>query len=102
MSTFLIRLSLMMFLEMRILVRSMPITVTKDEFTKAIVEENVLEKPTLSSRKKSLRHLFELYGMDPSKALFRILWDLAHADLDSLSQLCLVCSPWLPRAGCFR
>jgi hypothetical protein len=82
----------MMFLEMRALVRAMPLTVTKDDFTKAIVEENVLEKPTLSSRKKSLRHLMELYGMDPSEALFRVLWDFGHADLDSLHQLCLVCA----------
>ncbi|TRZ89641.1 MAG: DUF1819 family protein [Methanosarcinales archaeon] len=82
----------MMFLEMRTLVRAMPLTVTRNEFIKAIVEENVLEKSTLSSRKKSLRHLMELYGMDPSKALFRVLWDLAHADLDSLHQLCLVCA----------
>jgi len=82
----------MMFLEMRALVRAMPLTVKKNDFTKAIVEENVLEKPTLSSRKKSLRHLMELYGMDPSKVLFRVLWDFGHADLDSLPQLCLVCA----------
>jgi hypothetical protein len=82
----------MMFVEMHILVRAMPLTVTKNDFTKAIVEENVLEKPTLISRKKSLRHLMELYGMDPSKALFRVLWDLGHADLASLPQLCLVCA----------
>ena len=82
----------MMFLEMRALVRAMLLTVTKDDFNKAIVEENVLEKPTLSSRKKSLRHLMELYGMDPSKTLFRVLWDFGHGDLDSLPQLCLVCA----------
>jgi len=81
----------MMFVEMRTLVREMPITVTKNDFTKAIVEQNILEKPTLISRKKSLRHMVELYGMDPSKALFRVLWKLGHSDLDSLSQLCLVC-----------
>ena len=63
---------------------SMPLIATKDDFTKTIVEENVLEKPTLSSRKKSLRHLTELYGMDPSETLFRVLWELGHADLDSL------------------
>jgi hypothetical protein len=82
----------MMFLEMRILFRTMPLAVTIDDLTRAIVEENVLEKPTLSSRKKSLRHLMELYGMDPSKALFRVLWELGHIDLDSLPQLCLVCA----------
>ncbi|PIU31060.1 MAG: hypothetical protein COT06_10200 [Syntrophobacteraceae bacterium CG07_land_8_20_14_0_80_61_8] len=82
----------MMFLEMRALVRAMPLSLNRDDFTRGIVEENVLEKPTLSSRKKSLRHLVELYGMDPAKALFRILWKLGHADLDSLPQLCLVCA----------
>ena len=68
----------MMFLEMATLVRAMPQIVTKDDFFEAIVAENLLEKPTLSSRKKSLRHLIELYGMDTSKALFRVLWDLGH------------------------
>ena len=43
----------MMFLEMRTLVRALPLHVAKDHFTKTIVEENVLDKPTLSSRKKS-------------------------------------------------
>ncbi len=82
----------MMLREMSILVGAIPLSLTRDEFAKAIVEENVLEKPTLSSRKKSHRHLVELYGMDPSKALFRVLWELGHADLDSLSLLCLVCA----------
>jgi hypothetical protein len=82
----------MMLLEMRTLVRAMPLTVTRDDFIKAIVEENVLEKRTLSSRRKSLRHLIELYGMDPSKVLFRVLWQLGHTDIDSLPQLCLVCA----------
>jgi hypothetical protein len=82
----------MMYLEMRILVRAMPIAITVDDFGKAVVEENVLEKPTLSSRKKSLRHLMQLYGMDPAIALFRVFWRLAHEDIDSLPQLCLVCT----------
>ena len=82
----------MMLREMSILVGAMPLSVTRDEFANVIVEENILEKPTLSSRKKSHRHLVELYGMDPSKALFRVLWDLGHVDSDSLHQLCLVCS----------
>ena len=82
----------MMFLEMRILIRSMPLKITKDDFNKAIVDENILEKPTLSSRKQSFMRLTQLYGMDPSQALFRVLWELGHADLDSLPQLCLVCA----------
>lgn len=36
--------------------------------------------------------LTQLYGLDQSKALFRVLWSLGHADLESLPQLCLVCA----------
>ena len=82
----------MMFLEMRMLVRTLPVEMEASDFKRAIIDDNILEKPTLSSRKKSLRHLRELYGLDPSKALFRVLWQLGHADLDSLPQLCLVCA----------
>ena len=82
----------MMFLEMHNLVRALPQDATKDDFPRAIIEENILEKSTLSGRKKSLRHLTELYGLDPSKALFRVFWMLGHADRNSLAQLCLVCA----------
>jgi hypothetical protein len=82
----------MMFLEMRTLVHALPVATTKPEVSKAIVEENVLEKPTQSSRVKSLHHLNELYGLDPSKALFRVLWQLGHQDSESLPQLCLICA----------
>jgi len=82
----------MMFQEMRTLVCSMPFEAARGDFSKAIVDENILEKPTQSSREKSLRHLTEIYGLDPSKALFRVLWRFGHSDLDSLPQLCLVCA----------
>lgn len=82
----------MMYHEMLDLVCALPLAVTKDDFSRAIVDENVLAKPTQSSRKKSLRHLVELYGMDPAKTLFRVLWKFGHADIDSLPQLCLVCA----------
>lgn len=82
----------MMFLELRSLIRTLPLATAKEDIARAIIDQNVLEKPTQSSRKKSLRHLIELYGLDTSKALFRVLWQLGHADLDSLPQLCLVCA----------
>jgi hypothetical protein len=82
----------MMFFEMRDLVRSMPLKVTRGDFNRAVVDENALHKPTQGSRKKSLRHLIELYGIDPSLPLFRVLWEFGHADLESLPQLCLVCA----------
>jgi hypothetical protein len=82
----------MMFSEISALFRALPLNATRDDFTTAVVENNVLGKATLSSRKNSLSHLIELYGLDRGQALFRVLWDLAHADGDSLAELCLVCA----------
>ncbi len=82
----------MMYLEMRVLVISLPLLTTKEDFAKAIIEDNILQKPTLSSRKQSLIRLAQLYGMDTTKALFRVFWELCHVDIDSLPQLCLVCT----------
>jgi len=82
----------MMLQEMSTLVRVMPPSVRKDEFVRAILEDNILEKPTLVSRQKSLRYLAELYDLEQSHALFRIFWALSHMESDSLPQLCLVCA----------
>jgi hypothetical protein len=82
----------MMYQEMRTLAGTLPADAKKGDFSKAILDENILEKPTQSSREKSLQHLVQLYGLDPSRALFRVLWQLGHSDLDSLPQLCLVCA----------
>ena len=82
----------MMLPEMSALFRALPGVPNKADIVRAIIDDNVLEKPTLVSRKKSLRHLTELYGLDTSKALFRVLWDLARADPASSPQLCLVCA----------
>ncbi len=82
----------MMLPEIKTLARALPGVPSKADIVRAIIEDNVIEKPTLVSRKKSLRHLTELYGLDTSKALFRVLWDLAHTGPASFPQLCLVCA----------
>lgn len=82
----------MMLKEMQILIHELPLETNRDNLDRAILEDNILSKPTISSRKKSLRHLLDLYSFDHSKALFRVFWNLSHNDHDSLSQLCLVCA----------
>lgn len=57
----------------------------------AIIDENILGKPTTSSRIKTYRHLVELYGMDPSRALYRTLRRLFTLDPSALPGLALVC-----------
>jgi hypothetical protein len=69
---------------------------TKDagrgEYRTAIVDDNILGKPTYSSRRKAEKHLYELYGLDPSFALFRVLRRFAVEDSDSLPLLALTCA----------
>lgn len=80
----------MMLREMEGLLDATRSDATDAEIRHSVLDDNALAKPTLSSRKKTLRHLKELYGLDSSKPLFRVLWSLAHDDPDSLPSLCLV------------
>lgn len=81
----------MMFTEIRNLFSVTPPDYGRAEYKTEIVENNVLGKPTSSSRKKSYSHLVELYGLDPSQTLFRCLRFFANDDFDALAQLALVC-----------
>lgn len=53
--------------------QALPEVAGSKEFKKATEKENCLGMPTFSSRNKSYRHLVELNGLDPKKALFRVL-----------------------------
>lgn len=84
----------MMLDEMRQLVEALPLEASLDDYRSAIEERNLLGKPTQSSRKKSFRHLVELYGLDWKKPLFRTMRRLAKdqpADLPLLAMLCVYC-----------
>lgn len=58
-----------------------------EEYRNAVEEKNVLGKTTGSTRKKSFRHLRELYGMDESLPVFRLLRQLHAYDSAALPQL---------------
>lgn len=53
----------------------------REEFLTAIVEQNVLGKPTQTTRKRSAQRLVELYSLDQSCPLFRLLRHFWTADL---------------------
>jgi hypothetical protein len=82
----------MMLDELSILVSSLPEDASVAAYKQAILEDNVLGKPTFSSREKSWRHLAQLYTLDRDKALFAALAQLAHAEPNSLPLLALVCA----------
>ena len=82
----------MMLTEIRQLHEALPLEASLADYRQAIEEQNVLAKPTQSSRQKSYRHLIELYGLDFGKPLFCALRRLAKdqpRDLPLMAMLCV-------------
>ncbi|RKX66067.1 MAG: hypothetical protein DRP42_03825 [Tenericutes bacterium] len=62
-----------MFKELELLLSDQEPNASRNDYVSAIVEQNCLGKRTVSTRKLSCQRLNELYGLDPSIILFRIL-----------------------------
>ncbi len=52
-----------------------------DEYVAAVVEQNVLGKPTQTTRKRSAQRLVELYALDQTRPVFRLLRHFWTADV---------------------
>src|SRR6266480_8143590 len=70
----------MMLAELRLLLATCPQTASLEEYRSAIVDENVLLKKTVTTRKVSFRWMRELYALDRKILLFRALRDLWDDD----------------------
>jgi hypothetical protein len=81
-----------MLAELRTLLASVPASVSKAERRSAIVSENVLGKKTTSTRKSTAQRLSELYALDPSVPLFRLLQVFWKSDPASQPLLALLCA----------
>ena len=55
------------------LLEALPAGAGRRDYAAAIVDENVLGKPTLATRRATRQRLTELYGLDPAVPLFRVL-----------------------------
>ena len=78
--------------ELQLLLAACPVTATLEVYLRAIVDDNVLRKYTLTTRKRTLKSLRELYRLDPRVLLFRALRDLWHADSAAQPLLALLCA----------
>ena len=61
------------------LLRAVPADATHERYREAVVEENVLGRPTYVGRQRTFRHLRELYLLEPTRSEFaalRRLWDI--------------------------
>ncbi|HEV3342286.1 MAG TPA: hypothetical protein VG125_18095 [Pirellulales bacterium] len=80
----------MMFDELAALLDKVPCTARPDAYVKAIVEENLLGKPTQTTRQRTAKRLEELYALDPGCTLFRLLrhfWAAGQASRPMLAFL---------------
>lgn len=83
----------MMSEELALLLEAVPEGARTQDYRRAVVEDNVLLKKADSTRKKSLRHLRELYALDPGDPVFRalrVLWDREAAGQPLLALLAAV------------
>lgn len=74
----------MMLAELEAVLTAVPVNGTATDYREAVLQQNALGKTTASTRDKSLRHLRELYALDPAVPLFAALRRLALQDPASL------------------
>lgn len=77
----------MMLEELRLVLRVAAAEATSAEYRQAIIDENALGKPTQTTRQRSAKRLAELYALDPTCTLFRLLRHFWPADPTSQPML---------------
>jgi len=63
----------MMLDDLRIVMSHTSMQSTRADFAAAIVDNNILGKPTRKARELALRHMATLYALDPANPIFRVL-----------------------------
>lgn len=79
-----------MMTELTILLDECAEDATQEDYVRAIIDDNCLGKKTSSNRRLSGQRLRELYGLDPSLPIFRILRYCWYADEGARSLLALL------------
>jgi len=69
-----------MFKELDLLLKDQEQGAPREAYVSAIIDQNCLGKKTVSTRKLTCQRLSELYGLDPSIPIFRILRHLWQFD----------------------
>ncbi|MBC8253538.1 MAG: hypothetical protein H8E35_05870 [Ardenticatenia bacterium] len=82
----------MMLKELRLLLAACPPITDMEGYRSATLDENVLLKQTVATRKESFRRLREMYGLDPDLLLFRALLDLWDQTPKAQPLLTLLCA----------
>jgi len=81
-----------MLSELTDLLAAVPAGAPREHYAAAIVEENVLGKQTIATRRLTSQRLGELYGLDPRLPVFRVLRRLWAADEAGRPLLAMLCA----------
>lgn len=82
----------MMLAELRLLLSACQKDASQEEYQSAIVEENVLLKRTIATRRVSFWRLRDLYALNTRVLLFRVLRDLWDDKTEAQPFLALLCA----------
>jgi len=82
----------MMLAELTELLEATPPTADRAAYAAAIIEENALGKQTAATRRLTNQRLGELYALDPSVPIFRVLRRLWTVDEPGRPLIALLCS----------
>jgi hypothetical protein len=80
----------LMLTELEAVLAAAPDNADRAAYASAIIEGNCLGKPTASTRRLSNQRLGELYALDPSSAVFRVLRRLWNVDADARPLLAML------------
>lgn len=81
-----------MLTELKELLSSVPKLMERKDYAAAIIEDNVLGKQTVSTRRLTNQRLGELYGLSSSTPIFRVLHRLWKNDRPGRPMLALLCA----------
>ena len=79
-----------MFDELQALFEYVPVSAPRSEYVRAIRESNCLAKRSGKTRSLTLRHLTDLYGLDPGIPVFEGLRYFWQRDIEARAQLALL------------
>lgn len=82
----------MMLAELTEVLGAVPEGSSREAFSRAIIQDNLLGKATASTRKLTDQRLSELYALDPTVPLFRVLDRLWRLDASARPQVALLCA----------
>lgn len=81
-----------MLVDLRRLLTLSPATADARAYRVAVIEDNVLLKPTAATRQISIKRLRELYVLNPEVLLFHALRDLWSEDAEAQPLLAMLCA----------